>query len=162
VFGGPEPLHRYNPRTTEGFSSSSRYKSVTEELRDVTSTDLLQREPGSRLVERPGVLSKTPLEAATNVGAECEDGRVRDPVDGLESVPATGKDACLGKGLELAGDVGLGKAGCAHQFRDVLFAGFKRVDELEPAGFAKHAKAGGDHFERVIGQLADGGFFGHK
>src|SRR5712671_5018870 len=36
VFGGLEPLHRYNLHFTEGFLRSSRYKAVTRPLQTVT------------------------------------------------------------------------------------------------------------------------------
>jgi hypothetical protein len=36
VFGGLEPLHRYNLHFTEGFLRSSRYKAVTRALQAVT------------------------------------------------------------------------------------------------------------------------------
>jgi hypothetical protein len=40
VFGGLEPLHRYNLHFTEGFLRSSRYKAVTSPLQGVTSLRL--------------------------------------------------------------------------------------------------------------------------
>ena len=48
VFGGLEPLHRYNLHFTEGFLRSSRYKAVTRPLQAVTK---LQTEAGTNVLD---------------------------------------------------------------------------------------------------------------
>lgn len=92
------------------------------------------------------------LKAPTDRVAQFEDAGIRDAIEDTGTFATTPDDAGLGKGLKMAGGVGLGEAGDLDELGNVQFAGAKGLEEPKAGGFAEDPESGGNEFESLIGE----------
>jgi hypothetical protein len=110
---------------------------------------------GARLPELSGTVGESLLEVGADGVAEFGDGGIGDEAHGDEALLAAADHACLGQGLDVAGDIGLGEAGGGDEVGDVFFTFFEGAEDAQAAGFGEDTEPGGDHFESFLGD--DGG-----
>jgi hypothetical protein len=84
--------------------------------------------------------------------AQLEDFRVGHGVEDLQALLPAGKHPGMGKGIKVAGDVGLRQAAGLDEVGNAPLTVLERMNQLEPAGLAQDAKAAGDELERMIGE----------
>jgi hypothetical protein len=80
------------------------------------------------------------LEIAADGVAEVADAGIGNEADDGKAFAAAADHACVGEGLDVAGDVGLGEAGGGDELGDILFAGFEGAEDFETAGFCERAE----------------------
>ena len=103
----------------------------------------LQSSGGARksvMAEGAGFGGEALLEIAADGVAEVADAGVGNEADDGKAFAAAADHACVGEGLDVAGDVGLGEAGGGDELGDVLFAGFEGAEDFETAGFCEGAE----------------------